>query len=41
LINVLRGDMSLVGPRSRAVAMKAGERLYCEAVEGVCPSTSC
>ena len=33
LINVLRGDMSLVGPRAQAVAMKAGDRLYCDAVE--------
>jgi Undecaprenyl-phosphate glucose phosphotransferase len=33
LINVLRGDMSLVGPRAHAVAMKAGDRLYCDADE--------
>ena len=33
LINVNRGDMSLVGPRPHAVAMKAGDRLYGEAVE--------
>ncbi|HJU16606.1 MAG TPA: undecaprenyl-phosphate glucose phosphotransferase [Stellaceae bacterium] len=33
LINVLRGEMSLVGPRAHAIAMKVGDRLYCEAVE--------
>jgi Undecaprenyl-phosphate glucose phosphotransferase len=34
LINVLRGEMSLVGPRPHAVTMKAGDRLYSEAVAG-------
>ena len=33
LINVLRGDMSLVGPRRHAVHMKVGNRLYGEAVD--------
>jgi len=33
LINVVRGEMSLVGPRPHAIAMKTGDRLYCEAVE--------
>ncbi len=33
LINVLRDDMSLVGPRPHAVKMKVGEQLYAEAVE--------
>jgi Undecaprenyl-phosphate glucose phosphotransferase len=33
LINVLRGEMSLVGPRPHAIAMMAGGRLYYDAVE--------
>ena len=32
LLNVLKGEMLLVGPRPHATAMKAGDRLYGEAV---------
>jgi len=32
LMNVLRGEMSLVGPRPHALGMRAGERLYDDAV---------
>ncbi|HZB91387.1 MAG TPA: undecaprenyl-phosphate glucose phosphotransferase, partial [Stellaceae bacterium] len=33
IINVVRGEMSLVGPRPHAIMMKAGDRLYYDAVE--------
>jgi lipopolysaccharide/colanic/teichoic acid biosynthesis glycosyltransferase len=34
LINVLQGDMSLVGPRPHATHMKVGDRYYQDAVRG-------
>lgn len=34
LINVLKGEMSLVGPRPHALEMKIGERYYHDAVRG-------
>jgi exopolysaccharide biosynthesis polyprenyl glycosylphosphotransferase len=33
LINVIRGEMSLIGPRPHAIAMRTGDHLYCDAVE--------
>jgi lipopolysaccharide/colanic/teichoic acid biosynthesis glycosyltransferase len=34
LINVLRGELSLVGPRPHAVMAKAADRLYTDVVDG-------
>jgi Undecaprenyl-phosphate glucose phosphotransferase len=34
LINVIRGEMSLVGPRPHALEMKVGDRYYQDAVRG-------
>ncbi|MCA0399574.1 MAG: undecaprenyl-phosphate glucose phosphotransferase [Proteobacteria bacterium] len=34
LINVLRGELSLVGPRPHAIETKAGNRLYQDVVDG-------
>jgi Undecaprenyl-phosphate glucose phosphotransferase len=36
LFNVLKGELSLVGPRPHATACRAGERLYNEVVDGYC-----
>jgi Undecaprenyl-phosphate glucose phosphotransferase len=33
LFNVMRGEMSLIGPRAHAIAMRAGDRLYHESVD--------
>jgi Undecaprenyl-phosphate glucose phosphotransferase len=33
LLNVIRGEMSLVGPRPHAITMRAGDRLYHDAIE--------
>lgn len=33
LVNVLKGDMSLIGPRPHAIAAKAADRLYAEVVD--------
>ena len=32
-LNVLRGEMSIIGPRAHALAMKAGDQFYFDAVE--------
>ncbi|HMI41600.1 MAG TPA: exopolysaccharide biosynthesis polyprenyl glycosylphosphotransferase [Sphingomicrobium sp.] len=34
LFNVLKGEMSLVGPRPHAIQMKVGDRFYVDAVRG-------
>ncbi|MEM9085899.1 MAG: undecaprenyl-phosphate glucose phosphotransferase [Pseudomonadota bacterium] len=34
LLNVLKGDMSIVGPRPHATMMKVGDKLYFDAVRG-------
>ncbi len=40
LFNVLKGELSLVGPRPHATHTKAGNRIYDEVVDGYTPATA-